>query len=154
MVGLTASRFLFGVGEAGAFPTATRAMQLWYPREERGLAQGVSHSASRLGGAIAPPLVVAIMIHFGWREVFYICGGIGLLWSILWYFSYRNLPEGHAWASRAEIEYIRGTDEKGNVKQIDIRRNRLCLGGFCSGLQICGQSCSATLPMGIVCGSF
>src|SRR5580692_11558661 len=41
-------RFLFGVGEAGAFPGATRAMQLWYPRPARGLVQGVTHSASRL----------------------------------------------------------------------------------------------------------
>lgn len=122
LASFTAVRFLFGIGEAGAFPTATRAMQLWYPREERGLAQGVSHSASRLGAALAPPLVVAIMIHFGWREVFYICGGVGLVWSILWYFSYHNLPEEHAWASKTEIEYIRGRDEKGHVKQIDINK--------------------------------
>ena len=118
----TVVRFLFGIGEAGAFPTATRAMQLWYPRQERGLAQGISHSASRLGAAIAPPLVVAIMIHFGWRAVFYLCGGLGFVWSILWYFSYRNLPEEHAWASKNEIEYVRGLDEKGNVKQIDIKK--------------------------------
>jgi sugar phosphate permease len=50
-----AIRFLFGVGEAGAFPGATRAMQLWYPQRERGLVQGVTHSASRLGAAVAPP---------------------------------------------------------------------------------------------------
>jgi len=118
----TVVRFLFGIGEAGAFPTATRAMQLWYPRQERGLAQGISHSASRLGAAIAPPLVVAIMIHFGWREVFYICGALGLVWSILWYFSYRNTPEEHAWASPAEIEHVRGTDENGNVKQVDLKK--------------------------------
>ena len=54
-------RFLFGVGEAGAFPGATRAMQLWYPQRERGFVQGITHSASRLGAAIAPPLVVLIM---------------------------------------------------------------------------------------------
>ena len=48
-------RFLFGVGEAGAFPGATRAMQLWYPRSERGFVQGITHSASRAGAAIAPP---------------------------------------------------------------------------------------------------
>ncbi len=118
----TALRFLFGMGEAGAFPTATRGMQRWFPRHERGLAQGISHSASRLGAAIAPPLVVAIMIHFGWRPVFYICGGLGLVWSILWFFSYRNMPEEHAWASREELEYIRGLDEKGNVKQIDLKK--------------------------------
>ena len=50
-------RFLFGIGEAGAFPVATRAMQLWYPRRERGLVQGVTHSASRLGAAITPPAI-------------------------------------------------------------------------------------------------
>ena len=88
-------RFLFGVGEAGAFPGATRAMQLWYPRRERGLVQGVTHSASRLGAAIAPPIVVLIMSEFGWRPVFYICGAVGLLWSVWWGLSYRNLPEEH-----------------------------------------------------------
>src|SRR5215475_6573239 len=54
-------RFLFGIGEAGAFPGATRAMQVWYTREERGFAQGFTHSASRLGAAIAPPIVVLII---------------------------------------------------------------------------------------------
>src|SRR6516164_8953814 len=61
-------RFLFGVGEAGAFPGATRAMQLWYPPSERGFVQGITHSASRFGAAIAPPFVVLIMSQFGWRE--------------------------------------------------------------------------------------
>jgi sugar phosphate permease len=61
-------RFLFGVGEAGAFPGATRAMQLWYPQSERGFVQGITHSASRFGAAIAPPFVVLIMSQFGWRE--------------------------------------------------------------------------------------
>src|ERR1700751_3667457 len=75
-----AVRFLFGVGEAGAFPGATRAMQLWYPQRERGLVQGVTHSASRFGAAIAPPIVVTIMSQFGWRPVFYICGAVGLIW--------------------------------------------------------------------------
>src|ERR1700722_8667944 len=47
----------------------------------RGLVQGVTHSASRLGAAIAPPIVVLLMTEFGWRSVFYICGAVGLLWS-------------------------------------------------------------------------
>src|SRR3979411_392419 len=83
-------RFLFGVGEAGAFPGATRAMQLWYPREERGFVQGLTHSASRFGAAIAPPIVVLIMTTLGWRSVFYICGAAGFIWSLWWYLSYRN----------------------------------------------------------------
>lgn len=109
-------RFLSGIGEAGAFPTATRSMQLWFPRQERGLVQGVSHSASRLGAAIAPPLAVAIIATFGWRWVFYICGALGVLWSVLWYFNYRNSPEEQPSVSRAELAYIRGVDEQGNIK--------------------------------------
>src|ERR1700756_1474738 len=101
-------RFLFGVGEAGAFPGATRAMQLWYPQDERGLVQGVTHSASRLGAAIAPPLVVLIMSQWGWRAVFLICGTVGILWSVWWALSYRNLPEEHGMVNRAGLERIRG----------------------------------------------
>src|SRR5271169_3006385 len=108
-------RFLFGVGEAGAFPGATRAMQLWYPPQERGFVQGITHSASRLGAAIAPPIVVLITTTLGWRSVFYICGAVGILWSVLWYFAYRNLPEEHGFVNAAELKYIRGTDEKGDV---------------------------------------
>jgi len=109
-------RFLFGVGEAGAFPGATRAMQQWYPQPERGLVQGVTHSASRLGAAIAPPLVVLIMTQIGWRPVFYISGAVGLIWALWWGLSYRNLPEEHGLVNKAELERIRGLDDNGNIK--------------------------------------
>jgi sugar phosphate permease len=112
----TVLRFLFGVGEAGAFPVATRSMQLWFPRQERGLVQGVSHSASRLGAAIAPPLVVAIVTTLGWRWVFYLCGAIGFVWSALWYLTYRNMPEEQQSVSRAELGHIRGLDETGAIR--------------------------------------
>jgi sugar phosphate permease len=111
-----AVRFLFGVGEAGAFPGATRAMQLWYPQSERGFVQGVTHSASRLGAAIAPPLVVLIMTSFGWRWVFIICGGFGIIWALWWSASYRNLPEEHTILNLAELELIRGRTESGMIK--------------------------------------
>ena len=115
-------RFLFGVGEAGAFPVATRAMQLWYPKHERGFVQGITHSASRLGAAIAPPIVVLIMTTLGWRSVFYICGAVGIVWSVLWYFAYRNLPEEHGLVNEAELAHIRGTDETGSVNRPNIAK--------------------------------
>ncbi len=116
-VSFIAVRFLFGVGEAGAFPGATRAMQLWYPRQERGFVQGVTHSASRFGAAIAPPIVVLIMTTLGWRSVFYICGAVGLIWSVWWYLSYRNLPEEHGMVNSAELARIRGVDAQGNINK-------------------------------------
>jgi sugar phosphate permease len=128
-------RFLFGAGEAGAFPGATRAMQLWYPRRERGFVQGITHSASRVGAAIAPPVVLFIMFGgqlswlpsislppLGWRSVFYICGALGFVWSLWWYLSYRNLPEEHGMVSRAELAHIRGLDEGGEIRQAHIER--------------------------------
>ena len=110
-------RFLFGIGEAGAFPVATRAMQLWYPREERGFVQGITHSASRAGAAIAPPIVVAIMTALSWHWVFYICAIVGFVWAVWWYVSYRDLPEEHRMVNRMELERIRGLDQAGNVNQ-------------------------------------
>src|SRR5580700_5349483 len=107
--------FLLGTGEAGAFPGATRAMQTWYPRRERGFCQGFTHSASRLGAAVAPPIVGTIIVALGWRWAFYICGLVGIAWSLLWYVSYRNSPEEHTIVNAAELERIRGVDEMGKV---------------------------------------
>jgi len=112
----TIVRFVFGIGEAGAFPVATRSMQLWYPRQERGLVQGVSHSASRLGAAIAPPFVVAIIATLGWRWVFYICGMAGIAWAVLWCLTYRDSPEEQPSVTDVELAHIRGVDEYGNIR--------------------------------------
>jgi sugar phosphate permease len=115
-------RFALGVGEAGAFPTATRAMQMWFPRDERGFVQGVSHAASRLGAAVGPPIAVAIMLHYGWRSVFYVIGALSLLWSILYLVMYRNMPEETSLVSRTELARIRGLDEKGEIKKANIQK--------------------------------
>jgi sugar phosphate permease len=117
-------RFLFGLGEAGAFPTATRAMQLWYPPTERGLAQGLTHSFSRFGIAIVPPISAAIMLAFGWRWIFYIFGVVGVLWSIAFYIIYRNSPEEHTKVNRAELAHIRGVDEHGQIIDPIKRKDR------------------------------
>jgi len=132
-------RFALGVGEAGAFPTATRAMQMWYPRDERGFVQGVSHAASRFGAAIGPPVAVFIMLrglHLhvgsrgidmvlippGWRSVFYVIGVLSLLWALLYILVYRNMPEQDRYVSRAELARIRGLDEQGEIKQANVAR--------------------------------
>jgi sugar phosphate permease len=129
--------FLLGAGEAGAFPGATRAMQMWYPRRERGFAQGFTHSASRFGAFIAPSIIVLIiaghlqigsismsMPALGWRWAFYLGGAVGLLWSVWWYLSYRNLPEEHRLVGPAELEHIRGLDAQGRVNPAALAKDR------------------------------
>jgi MFS transporter, ACS family, glucarate transporter len=100
-------RFLFGVGEAGAFPIATRSLSRWMPPEERGFSQGLPHAASRLGAALTPPLVVLIMIHFGWRMPFFLFGLLGLAWAATWYWYYRDRPADHRSVNEAELAVIR-----------------------------------------------
>jgi len=100
------TRFLTGLAEAGAFPAATRAMHSWFTKAERGFVQGVTHSFGRLGSAIVPPLGVSLMLAFGWRAVFFFCGGIGIVWAVAFYALYRNRPEEHPWISRAELTHL------------------------------------------------
>jgi sugar phosphate permease len=108
VVSLFAIRFVFGLGEAGAFPTASRAMQLWFPKSERGLVQGVTHCFSRLAVTITPFLSAAIMLSLGWRWVFYLFALVGILWSAAFYLRYRNRPEEDRSVNDAELAYIRG----------------------------------------------
>jgi sugar phosphate permease len=108
-------RFVFGLGEAGAFPTATRAMQLWFPKQERGLIQGVTHSFSRLAVAVTPFVAVAIMSAFGWRWVFYSFALIGAVWAAWFAIIYRNRPQDHPGVNEAELAYIRGGSENAAV---------------------------------------
>ena len=99
-------RFLFGMGEAGAFPIATRSLSRWTPPSERGFAQGITHAGSRLGGAITPALVVIIIAHFGWRAAFISFGCLGLVWSAVWFWYYRNTPAEHRSVNFEERQLI------------------------------------------------
>lgn len=83
-------RFLFGAGEAGAYPNTAIAIRKWFPSEERGRAQAFIWMASRIGGAIAPLVVVPLQTNFGWRTTFYILGAVGVIWVLLWMFAYPN----------------------------------------------------------------
>jgi len=99
----------FGLGEAGAFPIATRSLSRWMRPTERGFAQGVTHAGSRFGGAITPPIVaLAIIPFFGWRAAFYAFGLLGVVWAIGWFTYYRDTPEEHRGVNSAERELIGG----------------------------------------------
>src|SRR6202789_607759 len=108
-VSMALIRFLFGMGEAGAFPIATRSLSRWMLPTERGLAQGATHAGSRLGGAITPMLVVLIIVHYGWRTAFLCCGSLGLIWAAVWYWYYRNTPDEHRSVNAGERELIRSS---------------------------------------------
>ncbi len=94
-VSLIIARLLLGLGEGATFPTATRAMSNWMPADKRGFAQGTTHAASRIGNAVAPPLIVWLMIATSWRGAFIVTGIISFLWAIVWIFYFRDNPRDH-----------------------------------------------------------
>jgi ACS family glucarate transporter-like MFS transporter len=103
---LFAVRFLFGAGEAGAFPGMARAVFSWIPMSERGLAQSINFSGSRLGAAFAMPLVTWLLVTTGWRNMFLILMGVGFVWTVFWFLWFRDEPSQHSSISDTEKNYI------------------------------------------------
>ena len=85
-------RFCFGIGSAGAYPNASGVLWRWLPARERARGQGAVWAASRLGGALAPLLLVPLAIHFGWRAVFWVLAVIGAAWALAWWLWYHDRP--------------------------------------------------------------
>jgi MFS transporter, ACS family, glucarate transporter len=103
---LLAVRFLFGAGEAGAYPNSSAAISRWFPTVERARAHGLVWMASRLGGALAPLLVIPLQRAFGWRSVFHIFSVVGLIWAVGWYIWFRDDPKEKSGVNEAELVII------------------------------------------------
>ena len=103
---LLAVRFLFGAGEAGAFPNLARSLSRWFPIRERGRANGVMLLGSRVGGMLSAPLALFCITQWGWRITFGVFGSIGLVWAAAWFAWYRDRPEDHPAVTAAEVAWI------------------------------------------------
>src|SRR5215470_343523 len=89
---LLAIRFFFGAGEAGAFPNFTSSISRWFPPASRARVLGTVLLTTQLGGALSPLLVVPIQARYGWRVSFYLFGVLGVLWALVWFRWYRDVP--------------------------------------------------------------
>ena len=103
---LLAARFLFGAGEAGAFPNMSRSLSRWFPLRERGKAHGFIFMGSRLGGAITPLLVGPIIAFAGWRQAFWTFGLLGVVWCVFWLRWFRDDPAQHPDVTPEELRII------------------------------------------------
>jgi MFS transporter, ACS family, glucarate transporter len=109
---LLGTRFLFGAGEAGAFPNASIVVSRWFPSTQRASMCGVLLMASQIGGAVAPLLVVPIQIRYGWRASFYVFGVVGALWAIVWYAWFRDSPAEKPGVPAAELQETEARPEE------------------------------------------
>jgi MFS family permease len=158
---LVAIRFLFGMGEAGAYPNITRALHNWFPFQERGAAQGAVWFSGRLMGGLTP-LILGLLIEglrqrlidptapaeallfeplFSWRQAFWCFGGIGTLWCVLFALWFRNRPQEKASVNAAELALIGEHKQAGDGGHAGVPWRRiltsanlwaLCLMYFCA----------------------
>ncbi len=107
---LVVFRFLFGVGEAGAYPNSARALYNWFPLSQRGTAQGAVWMSARFMGGLTPLIWLCLvdkqMLGLNWKTGFWLFGGIGLLWCLVFALWFRNKPEEHPATNEAEREFI------------------------------------------------
>jgi ACS family glucarate transporter-like MFS transporter len=100
-------RFALGAGEAVMYPASNRIVAVWIPIRERGLATGLIFTGVGIGTALASPLVSAVMLRYGWRASFPVCGALGLLVGGAWYVSARDSPDQSDRVSPEEHAHIR-----------------------------------------------
>lgn len=119
-------RFLFGMGEAGAYPNIARAFHNWFPFGERGFAKGAVWMSGRFAGGITAFVVYALMFETvtpegkveHWRHTFWIFGILGVLWCVIWWWWYRDNPADKPNVNAAEIALIRGSGEHKDEKLV------------------------------------
>jgi MFS family permease len=105
---LVAIRFLFGMGEAGAYPNITRALHNWFPFTQRGFAQGAVWMSGRLMGGLTPLVWMFLVERMGmyWGAAFWIFAAIGVLWCVAFAAWFRNRPEERPEVNAAELALI------------------------------------------------
>ncbi|MCX6955477.1 MAG: MFS transporter [Verrucomicrobia bacterium] len=110
ITGFYAARIALGLGEGGNFPSAIKAVALWFPKRERATATAVFNSGTNVGAIIAPLVVPAIALSLGWHWAFIFAGIAGFLWLFLW-FPFYNVPEKIKATNAAELEHIRSDQD-------------------------------------------
>jgi sugar phosphate permease len=143
MPAFLAARVGLGIGEAPCFPTSAKITAAWFPRSQRGLATAFWDTSSKWGPALAPLILIPVLTSFGWRTLFYAAGAAGLLFSLLFWLTYRNpsrpadagpAPDAETGAGPAAKEAPAGGSARGSWMKLFTERSiwGLMLGFFCT----------------------
>ncbi|MFM6932917.1 MAG: MFS transporter [Novosphingobium sp.] len=105
VAGLISARLALGIAEAPCFPANSRVLSTWFPQQERAKATGVYTVGEYIGLGFLIPVLVWIMAHHGWRSLFYIVGGLGIVFALVFYSLYRD-PQDSKTVNQAELDLI------------------------------------------------
>jgi MFS transporter, ACS family, hexuronate transporter len=117
VIQLALFRFILGLGEAGNWPGAAKAVAEWFPVRERAFAMAIFNSGSTIGAVIAPPLIAWVALSFGWRKAFFIGAILSSILMIAWYFFYYT-PDKHPKLSTRERDYIQSGQGAGDATSV------------------------------------
>ncbi len=123
-VGFGVARAALGLGEAGNFPAAIKAVAEWFPKKERALATGIFNSGANIGAVVAPILVPWILGVYGWQEAFIITGAIGFIWLIFWWIFY-DIPARQNRLTPEEYQYIHIDDDANDINNEQVNWGKL-----------------------------
>jgi MFS family permease len=134
---MVAVRFLFGVGEAGAYPNIARAFHNWFPFQERGRAKGTVWMAGRFAGGVTPLIVMALLFEHqrgetttvNWRHTFWIFGAMGVIWCLVFAWWFRDRPEQKASVNAAEVALIHAGEDYHTSGKLQVPWTRLLTSG-------------------------
>src|SRR6202790_2498714 len=104
-LGFGIARTALGLGEAGIFPAAIKAVAEWFPKKDRALATGIFNSGTNIAAIAGPPIIAWIYSSFGWREAFLWTGALGFIWLIFWFWLY-DIPSRQKRGSAAELAIL------------------------------------------------
>lgn len=105
-------RFALGMGEAMVYPASNQFVAAWIPISERGKANGFIFAGVGAGAGLTPPLLTAIILHYGWRASFWFSAIVGLLAGVIWYLAARDEPDQHPLMGASELKHIRSNISK------------------------------------------
>ncbi|MBI5474882.1 MAG: MFS transporter [Ignavibacteriae bacterium] len=117
VTGFLGARIALGLGEGGNFPSAIKAVALWFPKKERALATSIFNSGTNVGAIVAPAIVPWIAFTYGWQMAFVAAGVAGFLWLLFWVPLY-NVPEKIKTVSAAELQHIRSDMDENHAEQV------------------------------------
>ena len=106
VAGFLAARSALGLGEAGNFPSAIKAVALWFPKQERAFATSIFNAGTNAGALIAPAIIPVMAAKWGWQSTFIGAGVAGFLWLFLW-LPFYDTPERSTRVGAAELALIR-----------------------------------------------
>ena len=110
-LGFGIARTALGLGEAGNFPAAIKAVAEWFPKKDRALATGIFNSGTNVAAIIGPPLIAWIFSSYGWQEAFIWTGSLGFIWLIFWWWLY-EIPSRQKKITKEEFEYIHSDQDE------------------------------------------